>query len=578
MASDAKSLHSNSKIHHTSNQNTSKKVQSSQLSSSGHNKSIEQVLDFAKLYAIVKKNWMVLKGDNVRLFPLLFMPLVMIIIFGYTAGNLPKHLPTAIADYDQTSFSNSISNEISALDYFSVKYHVGTQDEGKRLLDEGKIKVLFILPQGLCDKVSTNQVAQISIMVDESDSSVSQSAKSVAQLFSQSLSNSILDSRLTFISNQNMLVKSDIYNSNSALSKLSKNKDFVPLDNSASKISSHLLQTLSNSDSQISAVIISLQNSLGYLIDQNEVVDSFNPSSLGNAALAKLATGDSQASTLQEIALYKSIQGSHLLIKKDVSSLSSLLKTYDFQVQSQSSQAKTALYFEDLAQVRLDSIQYHVDNANNLVSLEILQPYGYGRRSIDFLLPAILALIVFQGAVMGLGRAVAGERQDGSLTRVFLTPTSNVTILLGTQIFYLLLETVRSTLLIFVAILLFGVSISGSIVDIIIIVALFSFGATGVGMVLSVMAKSQDQYMALSMLISMPMMFLSGAFFPIQTMPLVLQSFATVLPITYAADALRGVMVKGFTLYQIMPDLIVLIVFGVATITLSLLLFKRELV
>jgi ABC-2 type transport system permease protein len=177
-----------------------------------------------------------------------------------------------------------------------------------------------------------------------------------------------------------------------------------------------------------------------------------------------------------------------------------------------------------------------------------------------------------------LGRAVAGERRSGALTRVFLTPTSSITIIMGTQLFYLILETIRSSLIIFAAIALFGVTISGSISDIIFIIALYALGATGIGMVLSVMTKTEDQYMAIAMLISLPMMFLSGAFFPIQTMPPALQSIAGVLPVTYAADALRGVMVKGFTLGQVFPDLLALAIFGLATFTLTIMFFKRELV
>jgi ABC-2 type transport system permease protein len=179
---------------------------------------------------------------------------------------------------------------------------------------------------------------------------------------------------------------------------------------------------------------------------------------------------------------------------------------------------------------------------------------------------------------MGLGRAIAGERKDGSLTRVFLTPTSNVTIILGTQLFYLALETVRSSFIIFIAMLLFGVSITGNVTDIIILIAIYSFGCTGIGMVLSVLTKTQEQYMAVGMMISMPVMFLSGVFFPVQTMPPILQSVAQFLPVTYAADALRGVMVKGFSLYVVLPDIMALVIFGALTLTLSLLLFKRELV
>jgi ABC-2 type transport system permease protein len=103
-------------------------------------------------------------------------------------------------------------------------------------------------------------------------------------------------------------------------------------------------------------------------------------------------------------------------------------------------------------------------------------------------------------------------------------------------------------------------------------------GAVGIGMVLSVLTSSQEQYMALSMLITLPTMFLSGVFLPIQTMPPALQSVAKILPITYAADAFRGIMIKGFGIAAVMPDLIWLMAFCLITMSLSVILFKRELV
>jgi ABC-2 type transport system permease protein len=159
---------------------------------------------------------------------------------------------------------------------------------------------------------------------------------------------------------------------------------------------------------------------------------------------------------------------------------------------------------------------------------------------------------------------------------VFLTPTSNTTILLGTQLFYILFETVRTILIILVAMLVFGLTISGNVFEVLFIIILFTMGATGVGLVLSSFAKSEEQFMPFAMIISLPAMVLSGAFFPIQTMPLVIQGLAKVFPLYYAADALRGVMVKGFTLVQVMPDLIVLSIFALAMLVLSTMVFKRE--
>jgi ABC-2 type transport system permease protein len=72
-----------------------------------------------------------------------------------------------------------------------------------------------------------------------------------------------------------------------------------------------------------------------------------------------------------------------------------------------------------------------------------------------------------------------------------------------------------------------------------------------------------------------PMMFLSGVFFPVQQMPWYMQDVSKILPLTYAADALRKVMVLGSGIPQITTELAVLIAFGVVMIGIAVPVFKR---
>ena len=537
------------------------------------NGAVERTIDLKKMWAIVRKNWMVMKGDKIRLVPLFMFPLIMIVIFGYTSGNMPKHISAGVVDYDNSDFSHEVYRQLSGMELFSLKYVVGTQDEGKRLMDAGSIRVLFILPEGLGDKVAKGEHAEINVIVDESDSSVAQISKSSAQAFAARLSEQVSAGRMSAMSAQARTAAGQL---EAAKNLLSQQPQTDRLKDSSDSYYRDALSASTKASKLITATAQELKNSLGFLVDQNEVAESFTPSAIGGATLQLLAVGDQQQSTLQQIALYSAMGGFNAMLAKDSALLYSNAMALAASSDAQARAAGVSAELISSAGKSLNALSTGAENAPNEISVNVLAPYGYGRRGIEFLLPSILALVIFQGATMGLGRAIAGERKDGSLMRVFLTPTSNITIILGTQFFYLLLETVRSSLIIFVAIALFGVSISGNILDIIFIVALFSMGATGVGMVLSVITNNQEQYMAVGMLISLPMMFLSGVFFPIQTMPPFLQSFAQFLPITYASDALRGVMVKGFALHQVLPDIAALAVFGLATLTLSILLFKRE--
>jgi ABC transporter DrrB family efflux protein len=326
----------------------------------------------------------------------------------------------------------------------------------------------------------------------------------------------------------------------------------------------------------------SIGNSLGYPISPIEVVNaqSKEPVGTGNG-LYLLSLSDRQQSIFQQMAAYQGLQGSNSMILASLQDVYSECKAIDATSEMDRGAVRVSYNLIDAASGKVEQLGAEVQSmaANpNPIVLNQIQPYGNGLRGLDYLLPNILSLIAFQGAAMGLGRAVAGERKDGSLTRVFLTPTSSITIILGTLLYYVLQETFRTMLIVLAAIAFFGLIVRGSLLAILFIIMLFALGATGVGMVISVITKSQEQYMAVSMLVTLPMMFLAGVFAPIEMMPPVLRSLTGILPITYAADALRGVMIKGFTLGQVAPDLTFLAGFGLITITLSLLLFKRELI
>ena len=263
--------------------------------------------------------------------------------------------------------------------------------------------------------------------------------------------------------------------------------------------------------------------------------------------------------------------------------------------------AKANLAFATRAALALkeqeeQSSNYHVQQANVVAPMATLSSfttynplllqrpivyedkpaYGAGKRDIDFIIPAIIAITIFQGAVMGMGRSVAGEKREGSLTRVFLTPTSNATIILGTLLFYVLFEIFRSSFLILIAVSLFHIKIEGSLLALFVIVSIYAAVSTGIGMFLSSLVSSEQQYMGVSMLVSMPTIFLAGAFFPVQAMPKALQAIAVVLPVTYAAEALRGIMIKGFSLATVSVPTIVLCLFLALSLGGCFMVFKRE--
>lgn len=214
-------------------------------------------------------------------------------------------------------------------------------------------------------------------------------------------------------------------------------------------------------------------------------------------------------------------------------------------------------------------------NILNTINVQINKLYG-NISYLNFLAPAIIGMTILFGCVFGMGEIVAGERERGELARLFMTPTSVATVVGGKIISKLVQETGRGIILIVAAIALFGIVINGSIVLTIILLILGALCFIGFGIMVSARVSSQEDFMQSVMPITMPMMFLSGVFYPIETMPWIFQKIAYILPLTYVNDALRSAMLKGSSVGDIWIDITVLLGFTLLFFYLGVTKFNRD--
>ena len=204
------------------------------------------------------------------------------------------------------------------------------------------------------------------------------------------------------------------------------------------------------------------------------------------------------------------------------------------------------------------SLSHQLNNFKDNIGLHINRIYG-NIKYIDFLVPAILGMTLMMSCMIGMGSTIAGERETGELARLFMTPTSVSTVIGGKITAKLLIELVRALILILMAIILFNVSIKGGILQTFIVLIFGALCFVGFGIMLSSRTQTQEDYIQMSLPLSMPMMFISGVFYPIETMPWILQKLAYIFPLTYLNDAMRAVMLKGQSLGDVWFDLVVLL-------------------
>lgn len=193
----------------------------------------------------------------------------------------------------------------------------------------------------------------------------------------------------------------------------------------------------------------------------------------------------------------------------------------------------------------------------------------------EFVAPGIMAMIVMTAVLTGLAASISREKEQGTLDGILISPVNRLAIILGKALSQSIRGLVQGAIVLLLAFLLFGVTIHGSIVLVGLLLVLGIFSFVGLGILVSAIATEQETATQLLFMFQFPMLFLSGVFFPIALMPNVMQKIAEVIPLTYAINAIRKVMVLGAGISAVRTELIILLLFGAVTLAISVPVFRR---
>jgi ABC-2 type transport system permease protein len=194
---------------------------------------------------------------------------------------------------------------------------------------------------------------------------------------------------------------------------------------------------------------------------------------------------------------------------------------------------------------------------------------------IDFLVPGILGLTIMQLGLFSVAFGFVQLKTTGTLRRLFATPTSPG-YFLGAQVSSRLVIAIIQVLILLAVGVWFGAQLVGSIVVVLALAVIGSIVFLAMGFGVAGWAKNENQAAPVANLISLPMMFLSGSFFPREAMPEFLQTVTRFLPLTYLNDALRAVINDGAGLDVIGTDVIGLAVWAVISFVIATRLFTWE--
>ncbi len=190
--------------------------------------------------------------------------------------------------------------------------------------------------------------------------------------------------------------------------------------------------------------------------------------------------------------------------------------------------------------------EYRVENWATISATEVA---GRGQGFRGFIVPGIVSLSIMQSALFGVVFTLVRLRNQGVLKRLHATPIGPNHFLVGSLTTRLLLLILQTNVLLLVGILVSRVDVAPGRplfwLEVVPLVLLGGLVFASLGLAISGMAKTENTAAPLANIVSLPMMFLSGVFFPQAAMPEWLIAAARWLPLTFLADAMRAMVNSG---------------------------------
>ena len=192
-------------------------------------------------------------------------------------------------------------------------------------------------------------------------------------------------------------------------------------------------------------------------------------------------------------------------------------------------------------------------------------------------MPGLIAYILMITAVISTALSIVREKESGTMEQVRMAPIDTFSFVVGKSIPYFFISLASATLIIFAAMLLFGLPMRGNWLALLVALSLFIAGALGTGLFISTVAETQQVAFQAAMLTSfLPTLMLSGFIFPISSMPQALQIITLIVPARYFLIALRGIVLKGTELTLLWPQMLALSIYALVMLSLASLRLARE--
>jgi ABC-2 type transport system permease protein len=228
------------------------------------------------------------------------------------------------------------------------------------------------------------------------------------------------------------------------------------------------------------------------------------------------------------------------------------------------------------------------------LTVAIRTVFGSGQEdALNAFAPALIGFFGFFFVFILTGVSFLRERIGGTLERLLATPVSRGEIVLGYSVGFAIFASIQMTIILVFALanlsfdvggvrVAFGLGVpsAGTPVLAFLVAVLVAIGAVNLAIFLSTFARTELQILQFIPIVIVPQGLLGGVFWSVDSLPSVLQPLSRVMPLTYAIEGLRNVLVKGVGLENsgLQLDIVVLAGFAVFFVLIAGRTIRREVV
>jgi len=198
-------------------------------------------------------------------------------------------------------------------------------------------------------------------------------------------------------------------------------------------------------------------------------------------------------------------------------------------------------------------------------------------KSVNAMVPGLVASILMLSIMVIMSQAVVRERARGTLEQMMVTPITRAEYLSGKVLPYVGIATIQMTFIVLIGRYWFNVPFNGSVWTVALGLGLFVLTSVGMGLLISLVSKTQQQAQQTVMFVMIPTMVLSGFIFPIESMPAAIVPLTYFIPLRYALVVLRSAFLKGSGIADLWVPLTAMVVFAVGIFGLAVSRFQKRL-